>query len=130
MKTLTLIIKQIYFDQILAGTKTQEFREIKQSTEKKYLIYIDEDGNRYTRNDDIPFEKNIHFEIIPYDAIQLYVGYNKDRDSALIEVKNIEVDVLDTNWGFMIIRQSGILHYRAQMVYTLGNVLSKSVKSR
>ena len=29
MKTLNLIIKQVYFDQIINETKTQEFREVK-----------------------------------------------------------------------------------------------------
>jgi hypothetical protein len=43
MKILNLIIKQFYFDEIIAGRKTQEFREIKPTTEKKY-IEIDEEG--------------------------------------------------------------------------------------
>ncbi len=34
MKTLNLIIKQVYFDQIINGTKTQEFREVKPTTIK------------------------------------------------------------------------------------------------
>nr|DAT85589.1 MAG TPA: ASCH domain protein [Caudoviricetes sp.] len=29
MKTLTLIIKQCFFDEIIKGTKKQEFREVK-----------------------------------------------------------------------------------------------------
>lgn len=36
--TLYLPIKQVYFDQIIAGTKTEEFREIKDTTAKKYLL--------------------------------------------------------------------------------------------
>ena len=36
-KTLYLPIKQIYFDEILAGTKKQEYREMKPTTFTKYL---------------------------------------------------------------------------------------------
>lgn len=35
--TLYLPIKQIYFDAILAGTKKVEYREIKDTTFKKYI---------------------------------------------------------------------------------------------
>ena len=35
--TLYLPIKQVYFDQIVAGTKKKEYREIKPTTYKKYL---------------------------------------------------------------------------------------------
>ena len=75
MKILTLIIKQIYFDQILNGTKTQEFREIKPTTEKKY---VDRTGIK---------PKPIH-----YDAIRLYVGYNSNRDTALVKVQDASIN--------------------------------------
>ena len=35
--SLYLTIKQVYFDQIVAGTKKEEYREIKDTTYKKYL---------------------------------------------------------------------------------------------
>lgn len=106
MNVLQLIIKQKYFDEILAGTKKQEFREVKTSTEKKYIsCYIDEDGQRYFKNDDIPFEKVLkEVELIPYDAIQLYVGYNTNRDSALIEVEKVEIEYLEGH-GFFVFRK-------------------------
>lgn len=73
MKVLTLNIKKIYFDEIMKGKKTIEYRELKQTTINKYT-YIDEsDGKRYLRR---------------YDALRLYVGYHKDRDSAIVEVIN------------------------------------------
>ena len=73
-KVLTLIIKKCYFDEIISGTKTIEYRELKQTTLKKYT-YIDEtDGKRYLRW---------------YDMLRLYVGYGKDRESALVEVTDI-----------------------------------------
>ena len=41
-KVLTLIIKQKYFNEIIAGTKKQESREIKPSTERKYILFDNE----------------------------------------------------------------------------------------
>ena len=71
MKVLTLIFKKIYFDEIMKGEKTIEYRELKQTTINKYT-YIDEaDGKRYLRR---------------YDALRLLVGYNKNRESAIVEV--------------------------------------------
>ena len=71
MKVLTLNIKKVYFDEIMRGEKTIEYRELKQSTLNKYT-YIDEsDGKRYLRR---------------YDALHLFVGYHKDGESALIQV--------------------------------------------
>lgn len=74
LRVLTLNIKDMFFQEILSGEKTTEYREIKQTSINKYT-YIDQaDGKRYLR---------------PYDVIRFYVGYNKDRDSALVEVTNI-----------------------------------------
>lgn len=82
LKVLSLIIKEVYFKEILNGTKTIEYRELKQTTMNKYT-YVDEaDGKRYLRR---------------YDALRLNVGYNKDRDSALVEVTDITYDS-DKGW--------------------------------
>ena len=119
MKVLSLIIKQEFFDQILSGEKKQEFREIRPNTEKKYCE-IDEDG----------FAKEIDGVLIPrkYDAIQFYVGYNKDRDNALVEIKyaNIELFV-DDKGNFIEYEYQGDICTAAQIVYDLGDVLNKNV---
>ena len=74
LKVLTLNIKKVYFDEIINGIKKIEYRELKQTTLNKYT-YIDEtDGKRYLRR---------------YDALRLFVGYNKDRESALVQVTDI-----------------------------------------
>ena len=74
LRVLTLNIKEVYFKEIMAGNKTVEYREVKQTTLNKYT-YIDQaDGKRYLRR---------------YDVIRFYVGYHKDRDSALVEVKDV-----------------------------------------
>jgi hypothetical protein len=74
MKVLTLNIKKIYFDEILSGAKKIEYRELKQTTLNKYTYLDEADGKRYLRR---------------YDALRLFVGYHKDRASALVEVKDI-----------------------------------------
>ena len=71
LKVLTLNIKKVYFDEIMSGAKKTEYRELKQTTLNKYT-YVDEaDGKRYLRR---------------YDALRLFVGYHKDRESALVQV--------------------------------------------
>ena len=74
LKVLALNIKKVFFDEIMKGEKDTEYRELKQTTLNKYT-YIDEaDGKRYLRW---------------YDLLHLYVGYQKNRESALVEVKDI-----------------------------------------
>lgn len=89
LKVLTLNIKKVYFDQIINGEKKAEYREMKQTMLNRYT-YVDEaDGKRYLRR---------------YDVLHLFVGYRKDRESAVVEV-------VDTTY------KDGIV------VYHLGQVL-------
>ena len=74
LKVLTLNIKKVYFDEIIKGEKKIEYRELKQTTLNKYTYLDESDGRRYLRR---------------YDALRLFVGYNKDRESALVQVKDI-----------------------------------------
>ncbi|TFH83384.1 hypothetical protein [Segatella hominis] len=41
LKVLTLIIEKVYFEEIISGVKTEEYRSLKQTTLNKYT-YIDE----------------------------------------------------------------------------------------
>jgi hypothetical protein len=75
-KILSLNIKENFFKEIVAGTKKEEYRLIKPSTINKYT-FVDE-GKRWIKK---------------YDAIRFYVGYHKDRDSALVEI-------IDTTYNF------------------------------
>ncbi len=74
LKVLTLNIKKIYFDEIMSGEKKIEYRELKQTTLNKYTYLDESDGKRYLRR---------------YDALRLFVGYHKDRESALVQVTDI-----------------------------------------
>lgn len=70
-KVLTLIIKKVYYDAIIRGEKKEEYRELKQTTINKYTFIDESDGKRYLRR---------------YDFLHLFVGYNKDRENAIVEV--------------------------------------------
>lgn len=119
MRILTLIIRQEPFDQILSGQKKEEIREIRPNTEKKYCE-MDEDG----------FAKEVDGIIVPreYDAIQFYVGYNKDRASALVEIKKSNIELfVDDEGNFIEYEYKGDICTAAQIIYSLGDVLNKNV---
>lgn len=104
--TLYLTIKQVYFDQIVAGTKVHEYREITESTTKRYLEYSDEgspiiwidvvtcpksDVKEYT----IDVYNNGIYPYFPKETIKylkLAVGYQKQRDTAIVEVTGIHFE--------------------------------------
>jgi hypothetical protein len=128
MKVLNLIIKQKYFDSIMAGQKVQEFREVKPTTIKK-LLKLDDEGYEI-------LDEHGNSQPIEYDAIRFFVGYNKDRDSALVEVKDayteIFVDDKDEPIEFEVLdEQTGRVEYwvAQQVVYNLGKILETDIKS-
>lgn len=123
MKILTLIIKQKYFDAILAGRKVQEFREIRPSTEKKYIL-LDEKG--YAIEDE-----NGNCIPVKYDAIRFYVGYNKDRDTALVEVVGAHTEVfVDDDGNPISYDYKGDEYWAEQVVYDLGKVLEHNIRDK
>lgn len=89
LKVLMLNIKKVYFDEIINGTKKIEYRELKQTTLNKYTYLDESDGKRYLRR---------------YDALRLYVGYHKDRESALVQVTDITYNegVVEYHLGLML----------------------------
>jgi hypothetical protein len=91
LKVLTLNIKKVFFEEIMKGEKTEEYRELKQTTINRFT-YIDEsDGKRHLKW---------------YDVIRFYVGYHRDRESALVQIKDINYDK-DSN----------------AVIFSLGNIL-------
>ena len=94
--TLYLPIKQVYFDQIVEGTKKVEYREIKEGiTANRYLLK--DSKGKYVLNPDVTQpdkeyfiddynEGNFPFVPKPYKYLYLAVGYAKERDTALVEV--------------------------------------------
>lgn len=119
MEILTLIIKKKFLDDILSGEKNQEFREIRPTTQKKYC-QLDADG--------YCVEKDGVLQPRHYDAIQFFVGYNKDRASALVEVKDAKIELFeDENHNLIEYTYQGETYLAAQVVYDLGKVLEKHV---
>ena len=98
--TLYLPIKQVYFDEIVAGTKKIEYREVKEGiTAGRYLLK--DARTKYALNPQVvtDFAKeyfiddivNGAFPFLPkrYQYLSLAVGYSKERDTALVEVTDI-----------------------------------------
>ena len=129
MKVLNLIIKQNWFDEILSGKKTVEHREIRAKTAHRYVEYYDEDAKKVykTYKEDEGGENTI-CRPIKYDAIRFFVGYSKDRDSALVEVKGAEIVILtDENGNDIVYEYDGREFVAAQIDYTLGRVIEKNI---
>lgn len=120
MRVLTLSIKQNFFEEIIAGTKTQEFREIRPSSQAKYCE-VDEEGYAVEKDGVIMPRK--------YDAIKFLTGaYNKGpRPYMIVEVKdaNIELFVNEKD-EFIELEQNGVPYLMAQVVYDLGKIIEKS----
>jgi len=111
MKILTLSIKQQYFDEIMAGTKKEEYREIKSSTVDRYINYRIGD-QILTSNKDLSAKQIEDAELVPvkYDAIKFLTGaYTGKRPWAIVEVEDIIIN-----------------HMNAEMTYCLGEVLERS----
>lgn len=125
--TLYLPIKQVYFDQIIAGTKKEEFREVKYGITSNRYLQKDGYGNfvlnpSCTEEDKEYFVddyNNGSFPFLPkpFKYLNLAVGYAKERDTALVEV---------TGMTFQPGRTLGNPPKYAWwiMVFHLGNVIS------
>ena len=129
MKVLNLIIKQCFFDEIIKGTKKQEFREVKPTTIKK-LLQLDEEGFEIEDADG-------NAQPIKYDAIQFYVGYNKDRDNALVEVLGAHCEIFVDENNEPITYEHGrdkdgnpLVWVAEQVVFDLGKVLSHNIREK
>ena len=72
LDVLSMSIKQIYFDDILAGDKNIEYRELKNTTMGKFTRLDKATGKRYIRQPHI---------------LKLYTSYTADHDVLLVEVK-------------------------------------------
>ncbi len=129
MKILSLIIKQKFFDDIIAGIKRQEFREIRPTTAKKYINYRCQ-GKEYNNPDDLPEGSDVDVVPIKFDAIRFFVGYNKDRDNALVKVNDAIVEFfVDENGEDVVYEYNGEEYVAAQVVYDLGDIIEKNIKS-
>lgn len=128
MNILTLSIKQKYFDEILAGKKTHEYREIRPTNAKKYITYLC-GGKEYKADEELPEEGEIELKPIQYDAIKLLTGeYRGKRPYIIVEVKGAEASILtDDEGNDVVYTYKGEEYLAAQMDYTLGEILEKHI---
>lgn len=148
--TLALPIKQKFFNEILEGTKTKEYREIKDTTFKKYLetetvngetriVYFeelisDEEFDKYP-NDPIIYNGGVYpYAPREYKYLRLFAGYRKNRDTLVVEVKDITFEVMKTTEGKIVRfdidaveREDGDFTFW-QVVYHLGKVVESDIK--
>lgn len=127
MNVLTLSIKQKFFDEILAGNKTQEFREIRPNTSQKYVRYKVGD-KEYKHFEEVPEDQEPEVVPVKYDAIKFLTGeYKGTRPFAIVEVKGANVEILTDEDGNEIPYEvDGVEYVMAQIVYDLGKVIEKS----
>lgn len=109
--TLYLTIKQKYFDEIMAGTKKNEYRKIKDTTASKYLEMWKEGRQRGLYFDDSLIEGDPEGDIciyndgvypfiaVDYKFLKLAVGCAKDRDEAIVEVVDITFEQMKLKDG-------------------------------
>ena len=114
-RVLSLIIKGGYFNQIMVGEKTIEYREIKPTTYTG-LIQLDEQGEAILDADCCPIPMD-------YDAVELLVGYNTDRNTALVEVTDITIEL--TGYVF---DDRGHEYPHGIVSFHLGEVIEKNIK--
>lgn len=131
MNVLTLSIKQKWFDEIVAGKKTQEFREIRPSNSHKYIRYV-LNGREYKNPEDMPSEEDEPGEVtlssVKYDAIKFLTGeYKGKRPYIVVEVKSAEIQILtDENDKEIELEEKGVRYIAAQIAYNLGKIIEKS----
>ena len=132
MKTLTLNLKRIYFDQILSGEKTHEYRDIFPENAKKFVYYTIGDRT-FAADEELPTEEECPGDIIPhpvkYDCIKFLTGaYSGKRPYMVVEVKDAQINFIKDENGEQIIvldEATGIEFFAAQLDYTLGKIMEK-----
>lgn len=89
MKTLHLILKKKWFDMILSGDKTEEYRDITPYYESRFIDARLQAVLEVTPA--IPWKE--------FDTVTFSHGYSKDRPQFVIELKGIEFAYGNENWG-------------------------------
>lgn len=126
--TLVLSIKQKYFDEIRAGIKNHEYREIRPTNAKKYITYFC-NGKEYQADEELPEDGEIELKPIKYKKLKLLTGaYTGKRPYIIVEVKNAEAVILtDEEGNDIVYKYKGEEYLAAQMDYTLGRILEEHI---
>lgn len=128
MNVLALTIKQQPFNEILAGEKKEEFRELRPTMYcSRYVVYRGDDGKVYKMASMVPQGIGCKPEIVKYDALKLITGEQKGtRPYLIVEVKSAQIEVItDENDEVVTYEKDGLTYAMAQIVYRLGKVIDK-----
>lgn len=97
--SLYLTIDQQWFDKIASGEKVVEYREIKETVMGKYLDLRESPQEQIVLNPNLGEEFDFSldsynsgiFLFVPryFEYMRLGVGYNKNRDTAVVRIKGI-----------------------------------------
>lgn len=120
MKTLTLSIKQTYFDEIITGTKKVETRELQPKNNKKY-IEVDSEGFALVDAEDNIITRH-------YDQINFLTGaYSGTRPRMTVKVESSKVFLLEDEDGKLVELEDekGIIYIAAVIEYQLGEIIEK-----
>ncbi len=131
MKTLTLNLKRKYFDEILSGTKTHEYRDLFPENNDRFIRYI-LNGKEYKVNE-LPSEEDEPGEVdivpIKFDAIKFLTGaYTGTRPYIIVEVLDANIIIPkdeDGNPYIILDEATGTDFIMAQIDYTLGKVIER-----
>ncbi len=117
MRTLTLSIKQDFFNEILSGAKNFEQREITPKNAKKYCL-LNEKGETYR-------DEKGFVAVRPYDQLKIYTGaYKGKRKGLIVEVVGAEVIIPTDEEGYEIEYEfDDKIYVYAYIEYKLGSII-------
>ena len=123
MKILHLTLKKKWFDMILSGEKTEEYRELKPHWMDR-LTHFDNKWHRKYREYAIENLKGNNMQVwkYEYDCIRFTNGYSPNSPSFDIEYTTLSVGNGRSEWGAV----DGVEYF----VISLGKIIStKNIKS-
>lgn len=112
-KTLHLTLKKKWFDMILSGEKKEEYRDIKNYYDNRFI-----DRKEQNKLDNKPYNLIAWKK---FDTVTFKNGYAKNAPVIVIQLLNINIDYGLSTWGAVI----GQEYY----VLSLGEIIStKNIK--
>ena len=134
MKTLTLSLNRAAFDQVLAGTRKHECRDIFPENQRRFIRYV-LNGKSYVSLEEMPSEEEEAGEVdvvpVKYDCIKFLTGSSSagPRPFLTVEVLDAEVIFLTNEEGedlVIVDDETGIAFLAMQVEYTLGKIIGRN----
>jgi hypothetical protein len=90
MKKVTFQLKGVYFDQIIAGSKIKEYREVTEYNIKR-LCYLSNKKELEALEDCLQMDKEIWGIKKDLTHVQFFNGYRADRREMICKLKSIKL---------------------------------------